>query len=267
MDIQKKYQNLKKIILDFKKVAVAFSGGVDSTFLIKVCQDLLGDNALAITICAPIHSSREIEEAKAFMQSMGVSHKIIPLNILDLDAFVKNPKDRCYFCKKEIFSHIKEIAHQYNIPYILDGSNLDDLSDYRPGLKALNELDILSPLKEAHLTKKEIRILSKSLNLPTWNKPAFACLASRFPYGEPILEKDLKKVEKGENYLMDLGFRQFRVRFHNNLARIEVAPTQINKFFDLSLMNEISRYFKAIGFSYVTLDLEGYRMGSLNENI
>ncbi|QEK13367.1 ATP-dependent sacrificial sulfur transferase LarE [Crassaminicella thermophila] len=267
MNLQQKYTNLKNIIKNFKKVAIAFSGGVDSTFLAKVCKDTLDENAIAITIHAAIHSNREIEEAKALAKKIGIKHILLEKDVLELNAFKQNPNNRCYLCKKEIFTQIKEIAKNNGIDYVLDGSNLDDLGDYRPGLKALEELDIKSPLKEAKLKKEEIRILSKQLNLPTWQKPAFACLATRFPYGEMITKEKLKKVEQAENYLMDLGFKQFRVRYHENMARIEVDPEERVKFFDISFMDQVSEKFKSFGFKYVSLDLQGYKMGSMNATI
>lgn len=267
MDTSNKLNILKNKLKEMESVLIAFSGGVDSTFLLKVAHDVLGDKCIAVTIHAMMHSNREIEEAKEFTKSLGVKHIVIKIDDFDVKEFIENDEKRCYYCKKTIFTNIKNIAKDNNINYVLDGTNLDDLGDYRPGLKALEELDIKSPLKDSLLTKKEIRSLSKELNVPTFNKPAFACLATRIPYGEVITNDKLRMIEKSEEYLQDLGFKQFRVRVHGNLARIEVEENEIHKFFDENLLKTTHDKFKDIGFRYITLDLLGYRMGNMNDSI
>lgn len=259
-----KYEKLKKNLRDLGTVAVAFSGGVDSTFLAKVSKEVLGDKAIAITVAAPMHPKREIEEAIELAQRIDINHKVLKVDNLDIDGLRENPINRCYICKTKVFSMIKEIAHNNGFEYVLDGSNIDDLSDYRPGLKAIEELEVKSPLKESGLTKGDIRALSKELDLPTWDKPAFACLITRVPYGEELTEDKLKMIEGAEDILIENGFRQFRVRYHGDTARIEVAPEERVKFFDLNLMDNISKGIKELGFTFVSLDLEGYKMGNMN---
>ncbi len=267
MDTSRKLEFLKNRLIELDSVAVAFSGGVDSTFLLKVAKDTLGDKCIAVTIHAMMHSNREIEEAKAYTKTLGVKHIVIEIDNFDIKEFINNNEKRCYYCKKAIFTNIKNIAYENNIRYILDGTNLDDLGDYRPGLKALDELNIKSPLKDSLLTKDDIRSLSKTLNVPTFDKPAFACLATRIPYGETITNEKLRMIEKSEDYLRDLGFKQFRVRVHDCLARIEVEENEIHKFFDKEILKNTYNKLKDIGFKYVTLDLLGYRMGSMNDSI
>ncbi len=258
---------LNKLINQLKtmgKVAIAYSGGVDSNFLLKVAKDTLGDNVLAITINAMMHSTREIEESNKYAKEFGVKQIVYKIDDLDLPQFIDNGPLRCYYCKKFIFTKIKEIASEHNIKYILDGTNFSDLDDYRPGLKALEELNIISPLKDAKLTKDEIRTLSKELNISTYNKAAFACLATRIPTNNKITKEKLRMIEEAENFLQDCGFTQYRVRFHEDLARIEVEKKQIEKFYNDEIINKVNLKFKEIGFKYVTLDLNGYKMGSMN---
>ena len=250
MNIDEKYELLKSKLRDMGKVVIAYSGGVDSNFLLKVASDELGQNAIAVTIHAMMHSDREMDEAKEYTKQFGVKHEVIKVDN--------------YYCKCAVFNMIKDYATKNDVKYVLDGTNLSDLGDYRPGLKALEELNVVSPLKDSGLTKEEIRILSHRLNLKTYNKPSFACLASRIPYGDKITKEKLKLVEEAENYLQDLGFRQYRVRLHNDIARIEVAKDEMNKFFDDEMMKNVHNKLKEIGFKYVTLDLNGYQMGSLN---
>ncbi len=263
--LEEKYNKLKKQLKDIGSVCVAFSGGVDSTLLLYVAHEVLGDKAMGITVRASMHSSREMVEAAEFVADIGVKHLFIKADEYNIPEFVANEKDRCYHCKKAIFTKIKELAGESGIPYIADGSIADDVFDYRPGMIALKELEVISPLKDAGLTKEEVRALSKQLNLPTWNKPSMACLASRIPYGVPITPEKLAIVEKGELYLLDNGFTQFRVRYHGDIARIELIPEEQMKFLEPLFMAKTVDYFKEIGFVYVTLDLGGYRVGSMNE--
>lgn len=265
MDLSLKLEKLKENLKKLGSVAIAYSGGVDSTFLLKVAHEVLGDKVIAVTARSSTYPEREFNEAKAYIESIGAKHIVIVSEELEIEGFSKNPVNRCYYCKKELFSKIKDIASEYDISYVLDGSNLDDTGDYRPGMKAAKELEVISPLKEAELTKQDIRDLSKAMGVPTWNKPAFACLSSRFPYGNEITAPKLKMVEQAEQLLLDMGFRQIRVRHHGEIARIEVSSEERGKFFDLAVMDKIGQEFKNIGFKYTTLDLLGYRTGSMNE--
>ena len=261
----KKLENLKENLRTLGSVAVAFSGGVDSTFLLKVAHDILGDKAIAITATSEFFPAREIEEAENFCRAENIRQIFIRENILSVENISQNPPDRCYICKKAVFTKILEIAAENNISYVAEGSNMDDTGDYRPGLKAIAELKIKSPLREAELYKSEIRQFSKELNLKTFDKPSFACLASRFVYGDNISAEKLKQVDAAEQFLFDKGFKQFRVRIHNNIARIEILPAEFEKL--LNLREEIVAKFKSYGFNYVTLDLRGYRVGSMNETL
>lgn len=265
MLLQEKFQLLKDNIKKRGSAAIAFSGGVDSTFLVKIAHEVLGDNVIAVTATSSTYPERELKEAIKYAKDVGVKHLIISSEELDIEGFASNPKNRCYYCKKELFSKIKEVAKENNIKYVFDGSNIDDDGDYRPGMQAARELEVISPLKEANLTKDDIRELSKELGLKTWNKPSFACLSSRFPYGTKITIPKLKMVEEAEQLLLDIGLKQVRVRHHGEIARIEVSPEERIKFFDVLLMDKIGEKFKKIGFSYVTLDILGYRTGSMNE--
>ncbi|MBW9152608.1 ATP-dependent sacrificial sulfur transferase LarE [Clostridium estertheticum] len=265
MELEMKFQKLKDSIQGLKSVAIAYSGGVDSTFLLKVAADVLGNKVIAITAKSTTYPEREFKEAVKYIGDIGAKHIVIISEELEIEGFAKNPIDRCYFCKKELFSKVRKVADDNNINAVLDGSNADDVSDYRPGMKAANELKVISPLKDAGLTKDNIRELSKRLGLPTWNKPAFACLSSRFPYGNEITVEKLSMVEKAEQFLLDLGFRQIRVRHHGDIARVEVNAQERNKFFSAEMMDKVANELKSIGFKYVTLDLLGYRTGSMNE--
>ena len=245
------------------RVAIGFSGGVDSSFLLKIASEILGKNAVAVTISSSIHPEKELEKGKKLAKMMNVKHLIINLDIGEIEQFKENPSNRCYHCKKHIFSKIKEAAKKENANHVLDASNYDDLQDYRPGMSALEKLGVISPLIDVKLTKKEIRDLSKKINLDTWNKPSFACLASRFPYGINITKKRLMMVEKAENFIQSLGVKQFRVRYHTETARIEVPKNDFQTI--LKHTEEIVKQFKELEFKYITLDIEGYRTGSLNE--
>lgn len=261
--LQRKLKQLQQILQDLGSCAIAYSGGMDSTFLIKVAYDVLGKNALAVTAASSIYPQKELLDAKRFAKAIGVPHVIIQSKDLNIPGFFQNPPDRCYYCKRELFHKIQQIAQKRNLNAILDGSNADDLSDYRPGAKAKQELGIRSPLQEVGLTKQEIRELSASMKLKSAKKQPFACLASRFPYGTNITKERLRQVESAENYLFSLGVTQCRVRYHDHIARIEVRSSEL----PLVLHNarKITKRFKTLGFTYISLDLEGYRTGSLNE--
>jgi uncharacterized protein len=248
-----------------RSVLVAYSGGVDSSLLLKVARDILADKVLAVTAQSLTYPKDEIMEAKKLAKRLKVKHLIIKTNELKNLNFANNPFNRCYFCKKELFGKLIKIAKARRINFVVDGSNLDDDRDYRPGSKALKEFKVRSPLKEAGFSKKDIRNLSKELKLPTWNKPAFACLASRIPYRDKIDKKSLGKIQQAENLLKKLDFSQLRVRHHKNLARIEVPKTEIPKI--IKYRDKLARRLKNIGYKYICLDLEGYRTGSLNEDI
>lgn len=265
MELDLKFKNLKDSIQGLGSVAIAYSGGVDSTFLLKVAADVLGNKVIAITAKSTTYPEREFKEAVKYIGDIGAKHIVIISEELEIEGFAKNPIDRCYFCKKELFSKVRKVADDNNINAVLDGSNADDVSDYRPGMKAASELRVISPLKDAGLTKDNIRELSKRLGLPTWNKPAFACLSSRFPYGNEITVEKLSMVERAEQFLLDIGFRQIRVRHHGDIARVEVNAEERNKFFSTEMMDKVANELKNIGFKYVTLDLLGYRTGSMNE--
>jgi uncharacterized protein len=262
-----KLDRLKSIIKDARRAAVAFSGGVDSAFLLKVAHDVLQNKVTAVTVDSCVFSKREMNEAVRFTESLGIDHVIVEFDIFDIEGFSDNPPQRCYLCKKVIFGEILKIAKKVGIKYIADGSNVDDLEDYRPGMAALEELEIASPLREAGLTKPEIRAMSREMGLTTWDRPAAACLASRIPYGHIISRDKLKAIEKGEKYLLELGFKQVRVRHHGDMARIEVADEERELFFNKELMDKAYCVFKDIGFKYAALDLRGYRTGSLNETV
>ena len=264
-DSNTKFQNLKKILSEMESVLIAYSGGVDSTLVLRVAKDVLGDRVLAVTAKSSVYPAEEIEQAKALAQNLGVRHEIIETQELSNPKFVNNPQNRCYWCKRELFAELINIARKNNLKHVLDGTNLDDLDDFRPGMEAANEFGIRSPLKEATLTKEDICSLSKHLGLPIWDKPSLPCLASRFPYGMKITEENLVKVDQAETFLKMLDLTQVRVRHHNKIARIEVPQKDIPRFFEEKLRSQILSYLKKLGYSYVTVDLQGYRTGSMNE--
>jgi uncharacterized protein len=267
MDLDQKYEILKANLRSLGSVAIAFSSGVDSTFLLKTAHDVLGNKAIAVTASSCSFPQRELNEAKAFCKEHGITHVICASEELDIEGFRSNPTNRCYLCKHELFEKIWEIAKEYHLENVAEGSNMDDNGDYRPGLIAVKELNVKSPLREAGLNKEEIRELSRSMGLPTWNKQSFACLSSRFVYGETIDEKKLGMVDKAEQLLLDLGFHQVRVRIHGMMARIEVLPEELTRIVQPEIRTQITESFKSYGFTYMTLDLEGYRTGSMNETI
>ena len=260
-----KLKLLRERLRGIGSAVVAFSSGVDSTFLLRVAHEELGERVVAATIRSHTFPKRELDEAAAFCRAEGVRHAVIESEELDIPGFAENPPDRCYHCKRELFSKLLAFARENALASVLEGSNLDDDGDYRPGRRAIQELGIASPLHEAGLTKAEIRALSREMGLPTSDKPSFACLASRFPYGERITADALQRVERAEQWLLDAGFglTQLRVRSHGDLARIEVPPGDIPRI--AARATEIAAAFKELGFAYVALDLLGYRTGSMNE--
>ena len=262
-----RYDALLDYFRGLGSVAVAFSGGVDSTFLLHAAHEALGDGAVAVTAKSCSFPERELNEARAFCEERGIRHFIVESEELDIEGFSHNPKNRCYLCKRELFEKIGKIAAGQGIAAVAEGSNLDDNGDYRPGLIAVAELGVKSPLRECGFTKADIRALSKQLGLPTWDKQSFACLSSRFPYGDEINREKLSMVDRAEQLLLDLGFRQLRVRIHGSLARIELEPDQIPRFMADDIRPKVVEAFKEIGFTYVTLDLQGYRTGSMNETL
>ena len=263
MALNSKLEQLKEYLKNLESVVVAFSSGVDSTFLLKVAHDTLGDNVIAVTAKSCSFPQRELNEAIEFCKKEKIKHIIVDSEELDIEGFKNNPPNRCYLCKKELFEKIWKVAKENGIKNIAEGSNTDDDGDYRPGLQAVKELAVKSPLRYAGLNKKEIRELSKELKLSTAEKQSFACLSSRFVYGETISEEKLKMVDNAEQFLLDLGFHQVRVRIHKDVARIEVEPDEMPKIMENRTM--IAHKLKELGFTYVTLDLLGYRTGSMNE--
>jgi len=270
MSLADKLNNLETEIKKLGSVIVAFSGGVDSSFLLKVARDTLartGGRALAVTARSSTYPVRELEEAARIAKFIGAEHMIIDSEELDIDGFAQNPVNRCYYCKGELFGKLSAIAEKEGVAAVLDGANMDDLKDYRPGSKAAREKGVRSLLVECSFTKDDIRALSKEMNLPTWDKPAFACLASRFPYGTTITGGKLTMVDKAEEFLRRLGFTQLRVRHHGDIARIELDPAQIQKAVEPETASLINAKLKEIGFKYVTVDIAGYRTGSMNEGL
>jgi len=264
--IQQKYQSLQHILCEMGGVVIGYSGGVDSTFLLRVASELLGHNALAVIGRSETYPTREFEEAVRLAESFGARYRVVKTEETDILKFKENPPNRCYFCKMELFGKLAAIAREEGLHWVADGTIVDDVGDFRPGMRAKNESGVRSPLLEAGLTKREVRELSRTLGLPTWDKPSFACLSSRFPYGFGITKENLMKIDAAETLLRDLGFRSFRVRHHDDkTARIEVGKEEIKRLLDDELREKVVARLKELGFTYVTLDLQGYRTGSMNE--
>jgi uncharacterized protein len=261
--MEEKLKNLKAYLTNYKSAVIAFSGGVDSTFLARIAKDVYGDNLLLITATSSTYPFYELEEAKSLALLLGIKHKIIVSEEIDIPGYADNPPDRCYYCKSELFGKIKYIANKEGYEVIFDGSNADDLKDFRPGMKAKQEKGVISPLAEIGFTKSDIRHFSKELNLPTATKQSYACLASRFPYGEKITKIKLDRLGIAEFEVRKLGFTQFRIRSHENLARFEFIPSEMDKAWGIK--SQLEDICKKSGFSYITIDLTGYRTGSMNE--
>jgi uncharacterized protein len=262
--LERKYARLKEILRDIDGAVVAYSGGVDSTLLLKAAVEALGQRALAVTAESETYPQREGEEAARFARELGARHRVLRTSELEIEHFVSNPPERCYYCKKELFGKLLSIAREETLEAVLDGSNVDDTGDHRPGMRAAAELGVRSPLQEAALSKEDIRAISKELGLPTWNKPSFACLASRFPYGDLITPEKLTRVGAAEELLRSLGVSQVRVRDHGDTARIEVTTEHFDLIMRPDNRERIVAELRALGYLYVALDLQGYRTGSMN---
>lgn len=265
--IHMKKERLEARLRELGSVLVAYSSGVDSTFLLKVAHDTLGEKAIAVTAHSCSFPARESGEAAEFCAFWGIEQIVVDFDQLSVEGVRENPRNRCYLCKRALFSQIRRVAQERGIPYIAEGSNTDDNGDYRPGMLAIKEAGVISPLQEAGLSKAEIRALSKEMGLPTWDKPSYACLATRFEYGETITEEKLSMADKAEQRLIELGFRQARARIHGRIARIEIERGEFDRFIRPGIYEPLTRYLHDLGFLYVALDLDGYRMGSMNKTL
>ena len=263
--LQEKEQKVFAALAGMQRVIVAFSGGTDSAYLAWAANRVLGGNAIAITADSASLPESHKRDAEAFVQRFGIAHEYIVTNEFDNPDYVRNDPNRCFHCKDELFTRLAEVGRERGFDHIIYGVNVDDLGDYRPGQNAARQHQVAAPLADAGLTKVEIRELSRAVDLPTWDRPASACLSSRIPYGTPVTIQNVKTVETGEEEIKALGFRQFRVRFHGDVVRLEVAPEEMEKALNLEMARRFTKIFKTLGFKYITLDLEGYRQGSLNE--
>ena len=264
-ELLNKRVDLVDILSKMDRVIIAYSGGVDSAFLAAVANEVLGNNALSVTAVSPSLAPSELEEAESLAQDLGLNYRTINTNEIDREDYSANNPDRCFFCKDELYSHLIKFCGEENYSFVVNGTNVDDLGDYRPGLDAATQYGVRSPLVEANLEKKDIRVLSREMGLPTWDKPAQACLSSRIPYGTMVTVEALTTIAKAEKYLRTKGFKQLRVRHHESIARIEISADDFDVLTSEPLRTEVPSYFKSLGYSYVTLDLEGFRSGSLNE--